>query len=134
MGIDERTKTRLVEFENRKQRGYVARTAAYRYSIAEHLSYADLVASVEEVDADTLEAVKQAEGEQADEAIIEGIKTSIRAGTTLKMSLIRSVANQLGASQRQVKQLLEDHTGTDPLRHHWTFTKGVRGAMNYSLL
>jgi hypothetical protein len=134
VGIDERTKTRLVEFENRKQRGYVARTAAYRYSIAEHLSYADLVASVEEVDADTLEAVKQAEGEQADEAIIEGIKTSIRAGTTLKMSLIRSVANQLGASQRQVKQLLEDHTGTDPLRHHWTFTKGVRGAMNYSLL
>ena len=130
---DERTKTRLVEFDNRKQRGYVARTAAYRYSIAEHLPYADLVASVEEVDADTLEAVKQAEGEQADEAIIEAIKTSIRQGNHHKMDLIRTAAIKSGASLRTVTRILDLFTGTEPTLNQWYYTKGQRGALIYAL-
>ncbi len=134
VSTDELTKTQIVIFKRIKGRGGVVHNAAFRYSIADGLSYKDLLASVEEVDPDTLAAVRQGELDKAQEPIIEGIKTSIRAGTTLKMGLIRSVANQLGASQRQVKQVLEDHTGTDPMRHHWTFTKGDRGALNYSLL
>lgn len=134
IGLEEHTSSRLIGFERMKGRGGVVQRAAFRYSIADGLSYKELLASVEEVDPDTLEEVRQAEQVTAQEPIIEGIKACIRAGTTLKMSLIRSVANQLGASQRKVKQVLEDHTGTDPMRHHWTFTKGVRGALNYSLL
>lgn len=130
---DERTKTRLVEFDNRKQRGYVVRTAAYRYSIAEHLPYADLVASVEEVDAVTLEAVKQAEGEQADEAIIEAIKTSIRQGNHHKMDLIRTAAIKSGASLRTVTRILDLFTGTEPTLNQWYYTKGQRGALIYAL-
>ena len=134
VSTDELTKTQTVVFKRIKGRGGVVHNAAYRFSIADGLSYKELLASVEEVDPDTLEEVRQAEQVTAQGPIIEGIKACIRAGTTLKMSLIRSVANQLGASQRKVQQVLEDHTGTDPMRHHWTFTKGVRGALNYSLL
>jgi hypothetical protein len=134
VSTDKLTKTQTVIFKRIKGRGGVVHNAAYRFSIADGLSYKELLASVEEVDPDTLAAVRQGELDKAQEPIIEAIKACIRAGTTLKMSLIRLVANQLGASQRQVKQVLEDHTGTDPMRHHWTFTKGVRGALNYSLL
>lgn len=131
---NEETQMRTIEFECIKSRGGVVKKAAYCYSIADGLSYNDLLASVKEVDPDTLEVVRQAGQVKAQEPIIDGIKTCIRGGTTLKMSLIRSVANQLGVSQRQVKQILEDHTGTDPMHQHWNFTKGDRGAMNYSLL
>jgi len=134
VSTDELTKTQIVICKRIKGRGGVVANAAFRYSIADGLSYKDLRASVEEVDPATLETLQQAKQVRAQEPIIEGIMSCIRAGTTLKMSLIRSVANQLGASQRQVKQILEDHTGTDPMHHHWNFTKGDRGAMNYFLL
>lgn len=131
---DNQAKTQIVAFKRKKGRGGVVSNAAYRFSIADGLSYKDLRASVEEVDPATLETLQQAKQVRAQEPIIEGIRSCIRAGTTLKMSIIRSVATQLGASQRQVIQILEDHSGTDPTCHHWTYTKGARGAMNYSLL
>jgi hypothetical protein len=128
---DDQAKMRTVEFVRIKGRGGVVNKAAYRYSFADHLSYTGLLATVEEVDPETLQAVKNADQVKSDQPIIEAIKSCILGGITLKMDIIRDVAASTGVSQSQVKKALELYTGNNS---HWNFTKGARGAMNYSLL
>lgn len=108
--------------------------AAYRYSLADGQSYPTLLGSVEEVDPLTLEDLHKAEVLKTHEPIIEVIKAAMRGGTMQKMKIIQHTAAQTEASQRDVKQILEAYTGTDPMMHHWSCTKGERGALNYTLI
>lgn len=131
---DIQNQTQIIACQRKKGRGGVVGQAAYRYSLADGQSYRTLLASVEEVDPLTLEDLHQAEVLKTHEPIIKGIKAVIRSGTTQKMKIIQHAAPQTGVSQRQVKHILEAYTGTDPVQHHWSNTKGERGTLIYTLL
>ena len=130
--VDDQTRT--VEFENRKRRGHVLNRAAYRYSIAQKLTYPDLLASVEEVTDDDLAGVKHSETVRSHQAVIDAITDCIGEGITARMALVKEAATRAGVSQRTLMVILDQHTGRDPSLHRWTCTVGPRGAKLYELL
>lgn len=134
VATDDQTKICTVEFERIKGRGGVVNKAAYRYSFADRLSYHERLATVEEMDAENLQAVKHSDQVKSDQPIIDAIKNSILGGITLKMDIIRVVAASTKVSQGQVRKVLELYTGDFVGLSCWNFTKGARGAMNYHLL
>lgn len=128
---DEATQVRTVEFENIKRRGNVVNRAAYRYSRAPGLTYAQLLESVEEVDGAQLDRVNQANVERQDQPVIDAILVALAAGTNKKMELLKGVAVKARVSQRTVSDVLDRYTGDDPARHRWAYTVVVRGAKLY---
>lgn len=125
---------RVVEFTNRKRRGNVIETAAYSYSLQRDLPYADLLDSVQELDAENLVPIKQASTLQADLALIDEIKTCIERGVTHRMAIKSTVATATRASHNTILAILDKYTGDNPAEHRWDYVVRERGAKVYHLL
>lgn len=134
VSTDENSQTRIVQFENIKNRGDVARTATYSYSVAEKISYAERLDSVTPVVDTDLAPLKQAANLKADGKVINIVMACIREGITTKMKLADAAAKQSGISKRAAIKILEKYTGTDPTLHKWICTVQNRGAKVYSIL
>ena len=87
--VSEEAGKRVVEFENRKQRGSVVRSAAYSYSTEHRITYNEILLSVAPVDQLQLEPLKEAEQLKSDAEIVDAIKTCISEGINTKMKLSR---------------------------------------------
>jgi hypothetical protein len=128
------TSEKIVEFENKKRRGNVTKSVAYSYSNESGISYHELLASVKEVDPNTLDQFKQADALRTDAELISVIKTFITGGTNSKMLLADAVAKQAGVSKRSAIKIIERYTGDDPAVHKWSFAVRERGAKVFTLL
>lgn len=125
---------KVVEFTNIKRRGDVALTAAYSYGIERGLSYEALLLSVQEVNPDQLEPIKQAAGFQSDSVVIAAVEACIVAGTNTKMLMVDSASKSASVSNRIVLKVIEKYTGDDAELHRWKFVVRARGAKVYELL
>ena len=134
VGVDPDTETKTIQFECIKSRGNVARQASYRYSLAEGLSYREILDSVEPVDQDEVASLKQAAELESDAGVIDAIADCIDEGITTKMALADTAAKQSGVSKRAALRVLDKYCGSDPDRHRWNFKVHERGAMMYFLL
>ncbi|MDH5640296.1 MAG: helicase RepA family protein [Nitrospira sp.] len=131
--------SKTVLFENFKQRGDVAREVAYTYSTREKQSYAELLASVCELD----EEKKKAHQEQARVAMtlvrnadaIEAITEAIQSGVSLKTELIEAASKASGISKQKISKALEAHTGEAwQSGHRWRQVRLEHNAKQYHLL
>lgn len=134
VGINADAESKTILLENIKNRGNVARQASYRYSIAEGLSYGELIDSVEPVDGTELSSLKQVAELEADAKVIAAITQCILDGIDIKMQLADASAKQSGVSKRAALKIIEKYTGSDPNVHSWNYEVHERGAKKYRLL
>jgi hypothetical protein len=125
---------KVIEAENIKGRGNVAKTAAFAYSTESGISYLELLSSVRVVDDTQLGSLKQAQEVASDADLIGLTLTCIAEGITTKMLLRDAIASRANTTNRAALQLLEKYTGTDPIAHRWTFSVRDRGAKVYAAL
>lgn len=125
---------KIVVFENKKMRGNVARTVAYRYTTESGISYNELLASVSFVDQDKVAAVQREEETSSDAEVIGVAEACITSGTNTKMLLADAIAKRAGISKRRAIKVIERYTGTDPSLHHWQFAVKERGAKVFEIL
>jgi hypothetical protein len=128
------TNLKVVEFSNIKRRGDVALTAAYSYGIERGLSYDELLMSVQEVNPDQLQPLKQAAELQSDAPVIAAVKACIAAGVNTKMLMIDAASKSADVSNRTVLKIIEKYTGDDVKLHRWKFVVRARGAQVFELL
>jgi hypothetical protein len=107
---------------------------AYAYSLARDISYAELLMSVRELGSEHLAAVRQAANQASEASVIEVIQTCITEGFDTKTKLVIEVGDRTGFSRKRVGEIVDRHTGDDPLKHLWRFTVGARGSHVYQLL
>ena len=134
IGVDRQLKTRTVMFDNFKARGPVAKQACYRYSIAEGLTYQELLDSVVAVEDTEVSEMQRGSQQRADAPVIDAIANCIVAGVVAKMELIASAVERSGASRRAVQAVLERYSGQDPRLHRWSFRVYPRGEKRFALL
>ena len=134
VSTDDKTNTKIVEFENRKRRGNVVNHVSYSFSIEDGLSYQELLASVCIVDETELVAVKQAEAIKSDTDIISAVIACINDGINTKLRLRDAVSDRIGCSKRSAVRIIEKYDGTDPASHTWCHAVGERGGQVFSLL
>lgn len=125
---------KIVVFENKKMRGNVARTVAYRYTTESGISYNELLASVSFVDQDKVDAVQREEETSSDAEVIGVAEACITSGTNTKMLLADAIAKRAGISKRRAIKVIERYTGTDPSLHRWQFAVKERGAKVFEIL
>jgi hypothetical protein len=131
---DAASQTRTVLFESFKARGQVAKRASYRYSIAEGLTYPELLASVAYVDKAETAEIEKSKQVREDAGLCEAIAESIAAGVVAKMEILAAVTERCGTSRRAVQTVLERYTGSDPKQHRWTYAVHARGEKRFQLL
>jgi hypothetical protein len=131
VSADVDTATKMVQFENIKNRGKVARQASFRYSIAEGLSYREILDSVERIGQDEVASMKQAAELESDALVIEAITHFISEGIDTKMALADAAAKRSGVSKRTALRVLEKYCGDNPDLHRWNFQVYERGAKRY---
>ena len=128
------THLKVVEFNNIKRRGDVAETAAYSYSTERGLTYNELLTSVQEVDPDQLEPLKQAAELENAAPVIAAVEACIAAGVTTKMKMADAASKSAGVSNRIALQVIDKYTGEDASVHRWMYVSGARGSHVFSLL
>lgn len=125
---------RIVLFENRKRRGNVIQSVAYRYTAERGISYHALLASVEIVDPEDADLFQKKFAMRSDSELIALCSACIKEGIVTKMLLADAIADRAGISKRDAIQVIERYDGSDPEIHCWHHTVGVRGAKVFSLL
>ena len=128
------THLKVVEFNNIKRRGDVAATVAYSYSTERGLTYNELLTSVQEVDPDQLEPLKQAAELENAAPVIAAVEACIAAGVTTKMKMADAASKSAGVSNRIALQVIDKYTGEDASVHRWMYVSGARGSHVFSLL
>ena len=134
VNIDVDTETKTILFENIKARGNVARQVAYRYSIAEGLSYREMLDSVAPVDDIEASSLQQSAERESDVHTLDAIAECIREGIDTKMRLAITAAKRSGVSKRTALKIIEKYTGTNPDMHRWMYAVGKPGAKKFRLL
>ena len=124
---------KVVKFELFKRRGGGNQNEAYSFSGASDISYHQLVASVQKIDPDQMQKYEHAGQIIADKLVIDGICNVLSDGPQQKMALARTVAGLTKASRRQVVEILERYTGSDPAKQKWDFVVAERGAKVFTL-
>jgi len=125
---------KVVEFQNFKHRGNVAKSAAYSYAMERKISYDELLLSVEEVDPEQLKPIKQAVETRTDAEVINAIEICIKKGINTKMKLATTAAEHAKVSHKTALRIIEKYTGEDPANYRWSFAVRDRGAKVYELL
>jgi hypothetical protein len=106
--IEGETDNTVVEFKNIKKRGNVVLSTAYSYSSEQGLSYEDLLLSVEKVDDDELEPLKQQAEMMSDSEITDVIEACINEGIITKMELAKAAAERTNTSRRHVIKIIKN--------------------------
>lgn len=125
---------RIVQFDCIKSRGNVAQQATYCYSIANGLSYAELVDSVRVIDTETASQLRQEADQMADADVIEAIIDCLTEGIDSKMDVARTISRRGKIGRQAVCRIIDKYTGDDPGSHRWTFVRGAHGKQTYSIL
>lgn len=132
--VDETETLRTVSFECIKSRGGGTREAAYSYSKENDVNYLSRVLSVTEVDRSRFGARPNPEPDVSEDDVIDALALSIKhAKKSTKMAVVQTASLATKLSRRTVLDVLERHTGDNPLEHRWSYLKGAHGAMLYSL-
>jgi len=128
-----------VEFTNKKARGDVESTVAFRFERCPGQTYEELLESIERISGDTLdsarkhaELVKQLED---DDEVIHALSTVINSTNLNKVELIKSVNTDYGFSHKRIRQVLKRHTGNnycDGAR--WKETRAQNNRVTYELV
>ena len=88
--------------------------------------------SVEKVDDDQLEPLKQQAEMESDEEVINAIECCIHLGINTKMLLAEAAAERANVSKRSVLRIIDKYTGDDGgTIHRWYFKVCERGAKVY---
>jgi hypothetical protein len=124
----------VIEFRNIKKRGNVELSTAYSYSQEQGLPYEELLWSVEKVDDDQLEPLRQQAEMVSDQEITDAIENCINQGINTKMQLAEAVAERTKTSKKNVLKIIEKYTGNDPDKHLWNFTVREHGAKVFDLM
>lgn len=132
-------KIKTVRFENKKDRGKVAKTATFIYSNGNMNNYQELLDTVRTLSDDEAEAlVKINEANKrldANKEVMDAIKAEIEAGNTNKTELIKAVSKQTLVSRSKVKKVLDDHTGTNYKKgYRWNYTVKEKNCHIYWLI
>ena len=123
--------TNIVEFTKKKGRGCNVSNVSYSYSNESTLSYCQILSSVQVVDPTQLESFKRVEQQKADVDIVESVKGLITKGIDTKMSLAKTVAQDVQVSQKVAIGIIEKYEGK---LHYWQYKTGPKGAKIYSLM
>jgi hypothetical protein len=124
----------IVMFDNIKSRGGVVQQACYSFAKGGDPSYAELLASVEEVDPEHWKPFQEAAKSLPDSKIIEAVETAIQAGVNGKMLIAAEVRRLINVSRQAAVRVIEKYaTDGDPAQR-WTHLRGDRGVHRYSLL
>jgi primase-like protein/bifunctional DNA primase/polymerase-like protein/AAA domain-containing protein len=134
--LSEEKDTRTVQFENIKNRGRVAKRAAYQYSTAKDDGYIDILESVIPVDDAKAVALRDAAArlDDIDTPVIEAIADYIKRGVIGKGNIAQKVVTKTGCSGRRAQQVLDKYTGTNPEEHKWHPVTGPRGVKRFEML
>ena len=123
---------RVVQFDCIKSRGQIAQQATFSYSIANGLTYAELLDSVRSIDSDAVEHMKREADVMADADVVAEIIDCIAEGTNTKMAVVREVAQRTKLGRQAVSRIIEKYTGSDPALHRWEFVRGAHGKQVFS--
>jgi hypothetical protein len=128
----------VVEFKNIKKRGNVTLSTAYSYSQEQGIPYEDLLWSVEKVDDDQIEPLKQKAEQISDSEITDVIEALINEGINTKMELAKAAAEKTKVSRRYVIQIIDKYTFTGdmdrPRTALWEYEVRGHGAKVYETL
>jgi hypothetical protein len=129
----------LAVFENKKSRGDVELSVAYRYIRIGGQDYEDLVNSVELVDSQQFDAAMKAKEIDArlhaNRELIQIITDVIEAGYTNKTDLIKEAISRSGLSRAAVRKVLAQHTGPSIVDgHRWNYEVGEKNIHIYKML
>ncbi len=129
----------LAIFENKKSRGDVELSVAYRYTRFGGQDYENLVDSVELVSEQQLDLAKRAKEVgallYANRELIQVITDVIKAGYTNKTDLISEAISRSGLSRGAVRKVLAQHTGSNFVEgHRWNYEVGGKNMHIYKLL
>jgi len=127
-----------VEFTNTKSRGNVASTVGFTYLKKDH-SYADLLDSVEKLDATKLKLSKQEielkESLERDKHIISAVRQAINDGFNTKSKLSKEVKERTCESLSRVNGVIEQREGGNyALGDRWLVKRGDNNSQIFSIL
>jgi hypothetical protein len=122
-----------IVFDNLKRRGGGAARSVYTCSGAADISYVDRLMSVRYAGCDPEFDETVPDANVSEDGILESIALAIRHGTVKKMAIVNLVRLATKASRRDVLEVLEKYTGSDPLVHLWDYTVRAAGANVYEL-
>lgn len=125
---------KIVEFTNDKSRGDVVSKVAYTYKKQQGGSYADILNSVDKVDAQIVDAGKRDEVISKLESQYHDDMVTIfdylnHNGETAKTELVKHIRDERGTSKAKVIKVLDLFTGK-----RWKVTAGDKGAKLYSII
>lgn len=126
---------KIIRFTQQKSRADSPQEAAYAYSIAPGLTYAEKLASVRSVYPEELQGHSDLHNQLTDTEVIDGIKHYLKQGFgNGQEKIVKAMAVNGDVSRATAKRILDRYTGTDPEKHLWHFHKGDRGVKKYFLL
>lgn len=126
-------------FENKKARGDVELSVAYRYTRLGGQDYEALVDSVELVSEQQLDVAKRTKEVgallHANRELIQTITDVIKAGYTNKTDLIKEAVSRSGLGRGAVRKVLAQHTGPSIVDgHRWNYEVGEKNIHVYKML
>jgi primase-polymerase (primpol)-like protein len=121
---------RIVEFDNTKMRGDVARSRIFKYSIQQGIGYFDLLDSVSVIEESEAVKIESEKNIQADMKIICHIGKAIRDGNDKRTRLIDHVHQQLkpNTSRKEIERVLTEYEN-----NRWYKTIGDKNSHVYSV-
>ena len=125
---------KVVEFENIKCRGNVLAKVAYQYTKEDDSSYLDILLSINKVNENELNDIKQSEALKTDAELIDAVIATINEGINTKMKLAEAAAKRAGMGKGKMNKLIDKYTGEDPDLHRWKYSVGSHGVKAFTLI
>jgi hypothetical protein len=125
---------KVVEFENIKCRGNVLDKVAYQYTKEVDSSYLDILLSINKVNENELNDIKQSESLKTDAELIDAVIASINDGINSKMKLAEAAAKRAGIGKGKMNKLIDKYTGEDPYLYRWKYSVGSHGVKAFTLI
>ena len=136
--IEGETDKTVVEFRNIKKRGNVSLSIAHSYSSEQGLPYEELLWSVEKIDDDQLEPLRQQAEMISDSEVTDVIEAFINEGINTKMELVKATAKRANISRKHATKIIEKYsdtgTGNGSVSYLWAYEVRDRGAKVYNTL
>ena len=133
------SQTHTVEFVNKKARGDVSSTVAFRYTRSTGESYSNLLDSVQRIGSSDIEHLKRqadiSKQLEEDDEIITAVCACIKAGIVTKTEIVKDVVEKTAETHNRVKGVVKRWTGEFYSHgHRWRCRRESHNAYQYSLL
>lgn len=135
---DSLTHTRVVKFENIKNRGAVVNEAYYQYDATPSTSYLAKLESIKVISENEKHEIQErkafVERKETNADAIEAIKEVLLEGDKKKTQLIQEASKRSGISKSKITKALNDHAGESIQKHqYWKLIIEERNAHIYQL-